>query len=222
MKLGQIKDNTKRRKGIINLIGRQGVYAVAFVCLAVVGIVLAVTVGGEQQDAQVIPSSIPTQQITPEPTESDKGVSGDGNVVAPVVMSMPVQGEISKQHALDKLVFNKTMQEWSTHAGVDFTCEEGTSVVAVLGGTVERVNKDILQGNTVLVDHGNGLKTFYASLESVDDNITAGAKVNAGDSIGIAGKTAMNEVSDGVHLHFEVLKDGNRVDPMEYLQDGTK
>lgn len=221
MKLGQIKDNTKRKKGIINVIGRQGVYAVAFVCLAVVGIVLAVTVGDTQHEA-ALPTGTVAPQLTPNTTQPDKGVSGDGNVVEPVTMIMPVQGEMLKQHALDKLVFNQTLQEWSTHCGIDISCNEGERVLAVLSGTVESVNNDLMQGNTVVIDHGNGLKTFYASLESVDDSVTAGAKLNAGDVIGVAGKTAMNEISDGVHLHFEVWKDGIQTDPMEYLADNNK
>ena len=67
-------------------------------------------------------------------------------------------------------------------------------------------------GLYVIVDHGNGLQTLYAHLSSLA--IEKGATVARGDTLGIAGATGN---SRGVHLHFEVYKDGKRVDPMNYL-----
>ena len=69
MKLGPIKDQTKRkRKSLISTVGKQGIYAIAFVCMAVAGIVLAVTVGGEKQEAQLPSGVSPSPIVTPAPT----------------------------------------------------------------------------------------------------------------------------------------------------------
>lgn len=221
MKLGQLKDKTKRRKTIISTVGKQGIYAVAFVCLAVAGIVLAVAMSSAPQDAelpQITPSVIPTVGPTAVP---DKDVSGNTNVVVPETMLMPVSGEITKQHATDRLVYDATLKQWCTHAGIDISCNEGAPVKAVLSGTVEVCKSDVMEGNVVIINHGNGLKTVYSGLKEVDDSIKAGDTVAAGAEIGTAG-VAIKEVADGVHLHFEVWKNNSAVDPMEYLDEFIK
>ena len=58
-----------------------------------------------------------------------------------------------------------------------------------------------------------------ALLNSNNDSLFA---YGSGPEIGTAGNTALNEIADGAHLHFEVLKDGKNVDPMEYLDDAIK
>ena len=221
MKLGQLKDKTKRRKTIISTVGKQGIYAVAFVCLAVAGVVLAVAMSSAPQDAEIpMPtlSALPTIMPTNQP---DQGVSGNPNGVVPETMIMPVSGEITKEHATDKLLYDQTMKQWCTHAGIDISCAEDAPIKAVLGGTVEVCKSDVMEGNVVIINHGNGLKTVYSGLKTVDDGIKAGDVVSVGTEIGTAG-VAVKEVADGVHLHFEVWKDGSAVDPMEYLDDYIK
>ena len=134
---------------------------------------------------------------------------------------MPVSGDIIKSHSLDKLVFNQTMQEWSVHKGVDISCQEGTSVFAAMSGKIEMAQKDIQRGNMVMIDHGEGLKTLYVGLSEIDDELKVGSNVKKGTVIGTAGNSSLNEIADGIHLHFEVLKNNQSIDPMEYL-DGIK
>lgn len=221
MKLGQLKDKTKRKKTIISTVGKQGIYAVAFVCLAVAGIVLAVSMSSAPQDAelpQITPSTIPSTVPTQQP---DKDVSGNTNVVIPETMQMPVNGEITKEHVIDRLIYDETMQQWCTHSGIDIACNEGEPVKAAMSGTVEVCKSDVMQGNVVIINHGNGLKTVYAGLEAVDDSIKAGDTVAAGTEIGTAG-ISVQEMADGAHLHFEVWKNNTAQDPMEYLEDYIK
>ena len=221
MNLGPLKDRSKHRKSLVKTIGKQGVYAIAFTCMAVVGIVLAVTLGGPSQQAEAGNSTLPVISATPRPTP-DKGVSGPGDVVVPQQMLLPVNGTVLKGHSTESLVFNATMNEWSTHNGIDISCSAGDKVVAVLDGTVEKAQADYLMGNVVVINHGDGLKTVYAGLDTIDDSIKTGDTVSAGREIGTAGNTALSEISDGVHLHFEVLKDGRNADPMDYLDDTVK
>ena len=67
-------------------------------------------------------------------------------------------------------------------------------------------------GYYVIVDHGNGLKTLYAHLRSI--SVSVGQQVSQGQTLGPSGTTGY---STGVHLHFEVHKNGTRVDPIPYL-----
>ena len=79
----------------------------------------------------------------------------------------------------------------------------------------------MLTGTVVEIDHGNGLKTTYGSLDS---NVTVklGQSVARGDIIGKASNTATAETSTEGEVHFEVWKDGNLVDPASYLDMSTE
>lgn len=221
MNLGPLKDKSKRKKSLMTTIGKQGVYAIAFVCLAVVGIVLAVTLtAGTPSDLQNKPTTNVTIKPSIKPT--DPGVDGPGTVTKPQEMVAPVDGEVLKEFTVDTLVFNNTLAEWSTHAGVDIACQEDAKIVAALDGTILSAKTDIMLGNVIIIDHGEGLKTVYAGLKDIEDSLKEGSKVTQGTAIGTAGNTAISEIAEGVHLHFEVLKDDKSVDPAEYLDDLTK
>jgi len=129
---------------------------------------------------------------------------------------MPVDGEISLEYAMDKLVYSKTLEEWRVHKGVDIAADRGTPVKAVADGVVCEVTNHPHYGISVVVDHGSGIKTLYRNLAS-DEIVTVNQKVKQGEVIGSIGNTAMDESVEPPHLHFEVLKDGVNVNPMEYL-----
>jgi len=109
------------------------------------------------------------------------------------------------------------------HHGVDLAATKGTHVFAVADGYVEKIEKSneaYGYGNMILVNHPDlGCKTRYAHLHSVHTSI--GHKVKRGQKIGTVGATgnviSKNRKSDPSHLHFEIYKDGNRVDPLKYL-----
>jgi murein DD-endopeptidase MepM/ murein hydrolase activator NlpD len=96
----------------------------------------------------------------------------------------------------------------SFHAGVDFPAPTGTAVTAAASGTVVFAGYDDGWGNTVQLDHGNGLRTRYAHLSSMAVGI--GATVPAGALVGRVGSTG---ASTGPHLHFEVTVRGANADP---------
>lgn len=96
------------------------------------------------------------------------------------------------------------------HNGIDFG--GGGGIVAAQSGTVTVNSYDSGWGNYVKIDHGNGLQTLYAHLSSA--NVSVGQTVSAGQQIGIMGTTGM---STGVHLHFEVYRNGATVNPAPYL-----
>lgn len=98
------------------------------------------------------------------------------------------------------------------HEGVDWSCSIGTTVVASSGGTVTYAGWQNGYGKTIVISHGNGLKTKYAHLNSI--SVSAGQSVEQGETIGKSGNTGR---STGPHLHFEVLLHGEPVNPMNYL-----
>lgn len=111
------------------------------------------------------------------------------------------------------------MNDWRTHNGVDISAQEGDAVSAAASGKVLSVVEDYWLGTTVTISCADGYELTYGSLQTVD--VSAGQQVNAGDTIGSAGMTALLEEALGPHLHFSVVKDGVAVDPAVYLKQGT-
>jgi len=123
---------------------------------------------------------------------------------------------VIKDYSNSALQYSSTLRLWQTHKAMDFAAEEGTEVLAVLDGTITEVTYNYLMGNIVKLDVGNGMIVVYASLSS-DIPVKQGDTVTKGSKIGYVSNTAKTEVSDGPHLHLEVLLDDEKVDPNLYL-----
>ncbi|SHH42577.1 M23 family metallopeptidase [Sporanaerobacter acetigenes] len=129
---------------------------------------------------------------------------------------MPVEGKMILDFTGENLVYSKTLEEWTSHGGVDIEAKEGTPVKASLGGTVSEAYEDELWGVVIVLDHENGLKTKYANL-STKDMVQVGQKVKKGDTISGIGKPKGIEMADAPHLHFEVILNEENMDPKNYL-----
>lgn len=98
------------------------------------------------------------------------------------------------------------------HYGMDFTAPRGTPVYATGNGKVVRADNRVSgYGNHIVIDHGFGYSSLYGHLYKY--NVRAGQRVKRGDVIGFVGNTGR---SSGPHLHYEVLKDDQRVNPMNF------
>lgn len=129
----------------------------------------------------------------------------------------PVDGEIVRDFAVDSLVFSNTLQEWTTHTGIDIKADKTTVVKAAEKGTVKSIKNDPRYGLTVVIEHDDGFKTVYSNLLT-SEFVVEGEKIEKGQSIGTVGNTAAFEIADDAHLHFEILKDSVQVDPSIYLK----
>ena len=130
---------------------------------------------------------------------------------------MPVDGEISREYAKDNLIYSETLKEWVTHMGIDIKAEKTTVVKAAEAGTVKSIKNDPRYGLTIVIEHDNGFQTVYSNLLT-SEFVIEGEKVEKGQSIGTVGNTAIFEIADEPHLHFEILKDSIQVDPSIYLK----
>jgi len=98
------------------------------------------------------------------------------------------------------------------HWGMDFTSPRGTPVYASGDGVIARAdNKATGYGNHIVIDHGFGYESLYAHLYKY--NVRAGQKVKRGDLIGFVGSTGRSEAP---HLHYEIFKDGERINPINF------
>ena len=133
-----------------------------------------------------------------------------------VKFTAPVKGEIIREFASDSLVYSETLQEWITHNGIDIKADKTTVVTSACDGTVQSIKNDPRYGLTVIINHENGYQTVYSNLLTAEF-VVEGEKVTGGQTIGTVGNTASFEVNDAYHLHFELLKDNEYVDPAIYM-----
>lgn len=129
----------------------------------------------------------------------------------------PVEGNISREFAKDTLVYSETLKEWITHLGIDIEADKTTVVKAVEEGEVIAIKTDPRYGITVIIKHTDGFETRYANLLT-SEYVTVGEKVSKGQTLGTVGNTAVFEISDNYHLHFEMLKDDEYVNPTIYIK----
>lgn len=124
------------------------------------------------------------------------------------VLKKPVKGGITTSG------FGDTISRTASHNGHDWAVNTGTKVRAAAEGVVELAYFSESYGYNILINHNNGFKTRYAHLSEV--KVSKGEKVEQSQVIALSGSTGF---STGPHLHFEVVKYGKRVNPIEYVSN---
>ena len=119
---------------------------------------------------------------------------------------LPVTGRITSRYG------ERSSLRRSTHTGLDIACTTGTDIKVVSNGTVTFSGKKGSYGNLVIVDHGNGVETWYGHCSKLYAKV--GDTVTAGDVIAAVGSTGN---STGPHLHFEIRINGECVNPQNYV-----
>lgn len=213
----------KSNKKAVTFIKRNALNLILATCILAIGlsIVLALmskngsTNIGSVGDAPVIETPVdkPNQDdsLVDNPTDVP-----DVPVSAPIEFIMPVANATGMSEYSEQMVFNSTLGRFTVHMAIDFYAIEGTKVLAVYKGTVESVENTLLHGTTITIDHGNGLKTVYNSLAD-GDSVVVGQSVEQGQVIGEVSVTNRQEYKDGAHLHFQVIENGEVIDPVKYL-----
>ena len=195
-------------------------YVLLFACVLAVGTMITLTIVGTTPDDDLVIEAPDGGQNPPvdEPTGDTGGNEPTEDVVAkPIIFIAPVGGEILCNFSDTELVYCSTLKQWQTHTGIDYSASQGESVKCVYEGKVVSVTSDMLGGNSVTVDHGDGLLTVYGALDEVV--VKVGDSVNQGDTLGTAGNSALGEVDLGVHVHFETYLDGVSINPVVYSSD---
>ena len=196
---------------------RRAIYFVLGFCILAIALSIAFMLINKQNKNSVDVEDVPViekpEDVTPEQPEQP--------VVTQITFIMPVNNFIDVSEYSETMVWNSTLGRYSAHKAIDFFAQEGADVFAVYDGTISSVETTLLQGTTIVVDHGNGLFTKYNSLAD-GDSVVVGQTVKQGDVIGQASLTNRQEQAIGAHVHFEVLENGINVDPAKYLEFSEK
>lgn len=167
----------------------------------------------DQTKEDTTPAVEPTPAPKPEPQPQEEVPEDAAQSTAYV---WPVQGEVSRDFSLEVFAYDDTMGDWRTHAGLDISAQVGDPVCSCGKGTVTDVSVDPMLGQTVTVDHGTGMQSYYANL-SETVNVQVGDEVSAGTVLGTVGTTALSESASPSHLHFEMIEYDVSIDPLHYL-----
>lgn len=165
-----------------------------------------------------VPKIYNTVNQNPEETEIPEDLPDVEDVFVPTEPEryiFPVPGGVTVQYS-ETPVYSRTLKDWRSHNGIDLSATEGEKVVASASGTVQDVYHDVFYGFTVTISHTGGTETVYANL-SGDVTVAPGQTVSEGELIGYAGSTASVECEEDGHIHFEMKRNGEYINPSEYL-----
>lgn len=168
----------------------------------------------------IIPEAFPDSNYEKEPIVTKKALENETPLPASASdtfsPTMPIKGEKITPYSVSP-VYSKTMDDWRSHEAIDIAASLGSEISAAEKGTVTFVGKDRLLGVVIKISHGENYETVYANLHS-ETRVHEGQEVTKGQVIGHIGETSVIESGIGPHLHFELYKNGKKVNPEEYIR----
>lgn len=229
-------NETEFSRKMKKLAGNRAVLVTAVTLLVVAGVVIAATVSANRAKKPI--TDDPAVSGTSEPTGTQSTPSGVGDVTLPTYnggetqpvdadpaepegfFGLPVSGQLYKSHDATIQVYSNTMGDYRVHLGVDIATAPEAPVYAAADGTVEKIWEDSMMGTCVALTHKDETVSIYKNLaKELSENIVAGATVKQGQQLGTVGDTAVVEMADEPHLHFEVTVKGLSVDPLDYFSE---
>lgn len=205
-------------------------FVLMIVCVLAIGAIITVAAVVNSNDDNVVD---PPTVVTPgdddddaaddtptNPDDGDDGDDDDGSDDNKPQKTFTLDGILS-EYTVDigfsntELVFDPTQKHWATHEGVDLIAEAGEQVKCSFDGTVKSVTTDSFDGTTVVITHDGGFETTYKLLDGV--TLKAGDSVAEGDVLGTVSSSALSEIAQGTHIHLELTKDGEKIDPTAYM-----
>ncbi len=216
----QNNENHPNRRRIRNFFREKGYYIVLGLCVCAVGVsgwLFVSNAVSEKRSLQSETLSIATSAEDPQASKSSGGKTAPTTAPAAEETAPAAAMTDDTVREAAALQYNATTQDWRTHAGVDLTAAVGTPVRAAGSGVVTAVYDDEYLGTTVIVNHPDGHVSQYSNL-AVMPSVSAGDSVEAGQTIGAVGATALLEIADEPHLHFAVYANGDTIDPAEFIR----
>ena len=217
-----MQNNFKQSKFYQNLKENRAVYITAITLLVALAVIVAVTAIANRSKKPVETDG--TETVTDTGTEAlgTETQTPDSTDVIDLLPSftLPVSGSLMKSHDATMQVFSNTMKDYRVHLGSDIATEINAPVSAAADGTVMQVWEDAMMGQCVAIKHGGDACTIYKNLATtLPENIVEGAEIKAGETVGYVGESAMVEIAEEPHLHFEMTVGGLSVDPLEYFEE---
>lgn len=191
-------------------------YLTLAVVLTVVAVlIIAITVARRNAPTDMPLSS--QQSSTIDQGNTDAGLEDENKL--PTFVSPLKDCTLDVDFSDTVLVFSPTMEDYRTHTAIDLTANLGEEVMAVADGVVKNIWHDPFMGTCVSIEHTGNAISYYKNLDPVvKEGLVIGTSVKAGEVIGAVGESAMNEVAQDPHLHFELKVNDKAVDPKDHIK----
>lgn len=172
--------------------------------------------GGEEEATVDLTDETELDEITMNAMEN--GRFNPSKMEGKLVIDVLMEETSCYNFPLDNLRINSNFgwRRGRVHAGIDLDLETGDPVYAIIDGVVKEAAYSKGYGNLVILEHANGLQTYYAHLSKI--NVNAGDMIASGEQLGLGGSTGR---STGPHLHFEVRYHGAYMDPSNLIDFKT-
>lgn len=175
------------------------------------------TTSSETSTTQDVPDESDTSQTNTDSSNTDDRANAV-ETKKEISFIKPIEGEIISEFAKENLIYSETLKEWVTHTGIDIKADKTSVVKSSAPGVIKSIVNDPRYGLTVVITHDDGFETVYSNLLTAEF-VVEGEEVEQGQTIGTVGNTAAFESSMDSHLHFELLRNGEYLDPTIYLNN---
>ncbi len=128
----------------------------------------------------------------------------------------PVEGNVTINYSMDKTTYFSTLDQYKYNPAIIISSEIGSEVIASATGVVRDISVDAQTGTTLTLDIGNGFELVYGQLKEVP--INEGETIQEGEVLGYVSEPTKYYTMEGSNLYYQVLKDGEPVNPMDYLE----
>lgn len=160
-----------------------------------------------------------SDELTDEDAEDDAEMAGatmNAGYQASDRMAWPVVGEVVLDYSMDATTYYPTLDEYKCNPSILIQSEAGTDVAAAYAGTVTDIYDDTQLGTVVETSLGNGYTASYGQLTGV--NVAVGDTLEQGQVLGEVNAPTRYYTVEGSHLNFKLTRDGEPIDPLDYLE----
>ena len=145
------------------------------------------------------------------------GSAGNVSFNGESILLWPVDGNVIMNYSMDKTVYFSTLDQYKYNPALIISGAEGDQVISSTTGIVKSIDENAQTGTTVNIDIGNGYELFYGQLKDV--TVSTGDYVEAKTVIGYVAQPTKYYSVEGCNVYFEMRKDGQPVNPMDYMAD---
>lgn len=171
-----------------------------------------------KEDTQAAPKEPVESQERPEPDVQETAASmlPELHFDAAAELAWPLMGNVIMNYSMDQTIYFATLDQYKYNPAVIIQGNVNDKVTAVADGQIEQIATNEETGCTVTVNLGDGYQAVYGQLKEVP--LAEGDRIAAGDTIGYISEPTKYYSVEGANLYFQLKKDGESVNPMEYLE----
>ena len=194
---------------------KNGYYFLIVLCIGAVATMVGVAVTQSKTDTNAnVSVDGPADVVDDDDKTPDNG--DEQKPAETTTFAAPSTGTVTNDYTASSVFYNQSLGKYETHEAIDFVSDSDKNVYASADGTVIEADYNILDGYYVVIEHEDSITTKYCSL-AAEVPVEVGDTVKGGDVIGEMSDSMGSEYLDGVHLHFEVYRDGELINPTEVL-----